>query len=432
MIPVADDDRALIALAAVFAPAAAPSLASRLAADPGDALRSALVHAASRPRGERLAALGSELDAASLHHRPNDGRRAAPRTSLRVETRVPSWRSAGTVRETVRERMALPFDMPPVSLGFALLTPGTRALGARAAAASARALGGLTGGVVQLSGRALPCVPAPCVGALPIRVELTALPGAAAIEVEASLAVALLDRLSGGDGSPKPATSVTPLERGAVELGLLAALDAIASLPEIEGKLAPRLARTSAGPLDGLAVDLSVSFGGRPGRARLTLPAAAMRALTALDASPGPAAEVAIELSLRGGASPVTPEEVAALEPGDVVLLDRAPSGRLRAVAPGGLSFEGTESEAQLTIEEIRMTDAASEWPIALEVELARLPITLGELARLEVGAVLPLPVDRRGLVTLKLGDRTLGRGQLVDVEGAVGVRIESLVEARR
>jgi type III secretion protein Q len=67
------------------------------------------------------------------------------------------------------------------------------------------------------------------------------------------------------------------------------------------------------------------------------------------------------------------------------------------------------------------------EYPVALEVELARVPVTLGELARLEPGAVLPLPIDRRGMVVLKLGDRTFARGQLVDVEGAVGVRIDSI-----
>jgi len=76
------------------------------------------------------------------------------------------------------------------------------------------------------------------------------------------------------------------------------------------------------------------------------------------------------------------------------------------------------------------MPEPLSEYPLPLEVELARVPITLAELARLEPGAILPLPIDRRGAVTLKLGDRTFARGELVDVEGAIGVRIDAIAEA--
>jgi type III secretion protein Q len=326
--------------------------------------------------------------------------------------------------------MALPFDMARTSLGFALLTPAARALGRRAASEAARALGAMTSGEVAVTGRPLPCVPAPSAGALRLRVELTGLPGTAALEVDAPLAVALLDRLVGGPGAPEPATAVTPLERSALELAVLAVLGAVAALPEVESRLAPRLVRTSCEPLAGLAVDLSISFGGQPGRARLILPTSAVRALDADDAVAGPASDLAVELSVRGGSAPLDPDALDALEPGDVVLLDVL-AKRLRAVAPGGLSFAGTEDDDNLTIEEVLMPDAASEWPITLEVELARVPITLRELARLEPGAILPLPVDRRGLVVLKVGDRTLGRGQLVDVDGGVGVRIDSLSEAR-
>ena len=35
--------------------------------------------------------------------------------------------------------------------------------------------------------------------------------------------------------------------------------------------------------------------------------------------------------------------------------------------------------------------------------------------------------VLRRGLVTLRLGDRPFGRGELVEIEGAVGVRVLSV-----
>ena len=72
------------------------------------------------------------------------------------------------------------------------------------------------------------------------------------------------------------------------------------------------------------------------------------------------------------------------------------------------------------------MTDLAASLPILLEVELVRLPLALEELARLEPGFALTLPIDRRGLVTLRVGDRAVAQGELVEIDGCVGVRILS------
>ena len=73
------------------------------------------------------------------------------------------------------------------------------------------------------------------------------------------------------------------------------------------------------------------------------------------------------------------------------------------------------------------MDEPLAAIPVMLEVELARVPLTLADLARLTPGSTLPLTLDRRGLVTLRLGERTVARGELVDVEGAVGVRVLSV-----
>jgi type III secretion protein Q len=328
--------------------------------------------------------------------------------------------------------MALPFELPTLSRGFAELTPGARALGNRACVEAAHALSALTGAEVTVAGRPMPCVPTPAAGAGRLRVDLSALPGIAVLEVEASLAVALLDRLCGGPGTLSPAASFTPLERAAVELATLSVLNATGSLAEVEERLAPRLARQAGEPIGGLAIELAIGLGAGAGsgRVRLVLPHAAVRALGEACAEERPADALVLELSVRGGSAPLLPEELAALATGDVVLLDPPPAGRLTAVAPGGLRVVGTESENGLLVEEVRMPDVpSSEWPVAVDVELARVPITLGELARLAPGAVLSLPIDRRGLVSLKLGDRTVARGQLVDVEGGLGVRIESMPE---
>jgi flagellar motor switch/type III secretory pathway protein FliN len=77
------------------------------------------------------------------------------------------------------------------------------------------------------------------------------------------------------------------------------------------------------------------------------------------------------------------------------------------------------------------MTERQAQLPITLEVELARVELSVGELARLEPGAALPLALDRRGLVTLRAGERAVARGELVEIDGAVGVRILSLQVGR-
>jgi type III secretion protein Q len=328
--------------------------------------------------------------------------------------------------------MSLPFDLPRLSRGYAALTPHARDVGRRVGAEAARALGALFGGAVTLTGRPLPALPSPGVGCALLHLELSALAQPAALEVDASLAASLLDLLAGGTGKAGPATEVTPLERAALELALLACLDAAASVEPVEARLAPRLVRARSEPLRGLQVELSIRIGDGAGRARLILPHAAV---ASLGASPGEAAgagaasEVVVDLSLRRGTARLTRDELAGLEPGDVVLLDPSDPRRLKAVAPGGLGVLGIETDGALHVEEVCMPEPLSGYPLPLEVELARVPITLSELARLEPGAVLPLPIDRRGLVTLKLGDRAFARGELVDVEGTLGVRIDAIAE---
>jgi type III secretion protein Q len=445
--------RSLLALAAVFAPARASRLCARWGGDESASVAEEAARAASAPRVQRLAVLAAAIedarrrDGGDAPRLPRERSRAsgvlrrlrlAPDPDREADLgpggepcprSIPASTATDALARCVNlaPRVALPFDMPAFSRGFAHLTARARELGERAAGEAGRALGALTGGEVAITGRALPGVPAPCAGWTRLRVELTALPGTAALEVEAPVAIAFLDRLGGGPGTGEPAIDVTRLERAALELAVLAAIDGVASLPEVEGALAPRLARSSCEPAQGLAIDLAISVGAHRGRGRLILPHAAVAALGGEDEG-WAAAGLSFDLSLRGASAPLSPEELTALQAGDVLLLDPPPPGRLTAVVPGGLRIAGAAKDDGLVVEEILMPGSSSEWPITLEVELARVPMTVGELARLQPGVILPLPVDRRGMVSLKLGDRSIGRGQLVDVEGAVGIRIDSLV----
>jgi type III secretion protein Q len=327
--------------------------------------------------------------------------------------------------------MALPFDLPAVSRATAALTPGARAAGSAIAAAAARGLTEVLGCAVTIEARALPAVPAPGGRSAALALDLPALPGSARLEVEPSFVVRLVDRMAGGAGAPEvPALALTPVEASFTELLALAALDGAAAVEGFEARLAPRLARDAEPPAHPLAVALAVDAGGIRGRALLALPLAAIRAFAGEPALSPALAAFPVDASLRGPSAPVAPEELEALAPGDVLVCDPPPDGRHALVFPGGFTVLGAASPESLLVEELTMPNRLAEIPLVLEVELCRVPLTLADLAALEPGATLPLPVDRRGLVVLRLGERAFARGELVELDGAVGVRITA-VEAQ-
>lgn len=321
--------------------------------------------------------------------------------------------------------MPLPFDLPSLSRGFAALAPSARRVGLEVAAAAASALGDVLHAPVMLTGRPVPGQAHPRTLAVPLAIDLTALPALATLEVEPGLVVGLVDLLAGGDGSVAAATALTPLERAALELLALTALEAACSAPPVERVLAPRLARTEPEAAAGaLGVELEVTAGATRGRARLLLPPQAVQALSA---GGWPERPLRLPISIRRGATSLLPAELEALEPGDVVLVQDPSDGREALVLPGGYRAAGRFGPDGFHVEEATMSTHTPEIPITLEVELCRVEVPLGELARLAPGAVLPLAVDRRGQVTLRAGERAMARGELVEVDGAIGVRITSV-----
>ena len=324
--------------------------------------------------------------------------------------------------------MALPFDLPALSRAFAELTPEARALGEAAAAAAARSLSALLAREVRVEVRAVPALPPARGPAARVALDLPALPSQAALEVEPALVVRLVDLLAGGAGSCDGATSLTPIEAAALELLVLTALDGVCSIEAIEEGLAPRPARGPADVAAALGVELRVVAGEVAGRARLLVPLAAVRALRGELRVDGPAHALPLAASLRSGSAALMPGELDALVPGDVVVVDAPADGLEDLVLPGGLRARGRRGEdGTFRVEELTMTDRHAQLPVTLEVELARVEIPLAELARLEPGAAIPLPVDRRGLVTLRSGERAVARGELVQLDGAIGVRILSI-----
>lgn len=326
--------------------------------------------------------------------------------------------------------MPLPFALASVSRGYAALSPSIRRVGRDVAAATAAALHQVLKTPVAVSGRPSPGVSWPRTPAARLAIDLTEIPALATLEVEPALVVRLLDRLAGGEGAVIGAASLTPLEQAAFELLALAAVEGACEVPGLDRLLAPRLGREL--PEDAaegvLGVEVDVAAGEVHGRARLLVPEAALRMLDA--AAERADSPLQLPASIRRGTTSLLPEELEALEPGDVLLVQDPADGREALVLPGGFRATGRLGPDGFHVEETDMTGRTSQIPITLEVELCRVEVPLGELARLEPGAILPLAVDRRGQVTLRAGDRAVAHGELVEVEGAIGVRIAALEAA--
>ncbi len=322
--------------------------------------------------------------------------------------------------------MALPFILPVLSRGFSALTPGAREVGRRVAESASRSLSELLGTKVEIAGRPLPAPAVRELGTARVVISLEALPAAAALEVDVRLLARTVERLA--SGSPRTPAALTPceVERSVLDLIALVAIDAARS-PRLD-PLVPRLTAAGEVASDALAIALELTVGEDRGRGRLLVPAAAIAALGGAVELHGALAALSVTASLREGTSSLAEEELAALAPGDVLLLDEG-TPRAEVVLPGGLALRGRAEGSNFHVEEISMTETQASYPITLSVEVARVSITLGDLARLEPGGALPLGVAMEGAVVLRAGERAIARGQLVEIDGALGVRLAQIGE---
>ena len=257
-------------------------------------------------------------------------------------------------------------------------------------------------------------------------------------------------------GAPRP---LTLAEEGAVEF-LVAALcgadvaqvsgivgeAAVASLAAGEGWLAVAQAHVASPVGDGWA-RLIV-----PDVARLGAPP--LRALEAIEARAQRLADATVALRLEIGRTAVARSDLSGLGAGDVILFERFGVRDARGgpvtLRLGHGGFGARLDGDALTIEEhFRLNrgaptmefdpsqkgEAAStdqllrELPVEVVCELGRVTLSGRELLELRPGAVIPAGRPLSGPVDLTVGGRVVARGELVDVEGEIGVRITQLNE---
>ncbi|NOY92361.1 MAG: YscQ/HrcQ family type III secretion apparatus protein [Deltaproteobacteria bacterium] len=293
--------------------------------------------------------------------------------------------------------------------------------------------------------------------------------GSMAVELDPELALSLVDRTLGGAGGADVGAGVVPLDDA--RRGVLAY--AAGQLLGVSG-VAARVGAVVTTPAALLAVlgdegawvwPLRVTLGDELGAMRVWMPTAW------LDRSPPrPTVRASFaELELIGsvviGSACLSAATLYDLEPGDVLVLDEAsvspgdPAGRASLrFGPGGgmrlaclledgaltletISLDASESfrqgtimhdtdstdtleEAAQGVGEAATLEALADASIELTIELGRCSLSLGELSALRPGEVVLSGQDVGGRVTLRAGGKAIASGELVDVEGEVGVRL--------
>ena len=289
-----------------------------------------------------------------------------------------------------------------------------------------------------------------------LRVELPS--GVSIVELDPSTAVALVDAALGTSAEADP-SAFRPLRNA--ELGVLAYLAArlvLAARPRGGRVLGwttdPRALAVALRAAPHVAIRLDLTVGQHQLGARLWVPTKAA-ALPAVPPDLEPFRELPVLVRAEVGAVSLSAADVALLSPGDVVLLDSAHArpeagawvGDVRVGVIGARMpwFAATPEPTGVRVrirsvlidkEMVPMADKetaagpgslgplAAEVPVEVVVELGRATMTVGVLSALSPGEVVVLDRGPTDPVTLTAGNRVLGRGELVVVDGQVGVRI--------
>jgi len=107
-----------------------------------------------------------------------------------------------------------------------------------------------------------------------------------------------------------------------------------------------------------------------------------------------------------------------------VLLHDRVDIAPDQAMSERG---EMTEANGDDTL-----TDAVLEAPVVVRVELAQVSMPASDWAKLRPGDVIETGQRLAEPVVLRVAGRAVARGELVDVDGELGVRIRELVGEKR
>ena len=153
-----------------------------------------------------------------------------------------------------------------------------------------------------------------------------------------------------------------------------------------------------------------------------------------------------IPLRLEAGSTVLARSELAEAQVGDLVLLDEcflSPEGEMSIlVAPGaafrarldGSTFTVTQPLGAVMAETPNPAagSAADRIPVRLTFDLGERSMTVAELRELKPGYTFDLGRDLRRAVSIRAQGQVIGEGELVEIDGTLGVAITTLGSAQK
>jgi hypothetical protein len=280
------------------------------------------------------------------------------------------------------------------------------------------ALAQLVGGPVVARMTGASATPDPHAAACEVRVA-----GAAFVVTCGSAAVRRLAQhaLGGPDELPAP-RALDDVERALFALAVAAALDDLG----VAGEAWPRDGVSPAE--DALALEFVLDARG----AAATVVAYVPRAL-ALRPSPRAgafAARVQLDVPVVVARCALARAAVAAVAVRDVVTVERAAGDAELVLGDGAIGLHAARGSATATVatgyvrRDMSLPDDAH---VELAVALGTTRLSLRQLAELAIGQIVPLGRPLAGPFELRADGRVVGRCELVDIDGELGVRVTSL-----
>lgn len=270
-------------------------------------------------------------------------------------------------------------------------------------------------------------------------------PGApdGAMWIDGRLATRVVARALGlTDPALVVARALAPAEEAILSAIVARALEALA--PRAAGVCLRGVGIPSADVLGGAApaacVDLAVTVGDTAGAVRVVLPAGCLGAAPPPTPSPGALDVLAVRVEVLAGAAAIPLAAIFALAPGDVVVPDAL---GVDARGHGTVTLRHARGAHRATLDGARLTilgpapggpmpptpdpRALDDVPVELAVRLAELTLSAREILELAPGAIVTLGRAPGAAVELVSAGRVVARGDLVQVDGELGLRVREL-----
>jgi len=265
------------------------------------------------------------------------------------------------------------------------------------------------------------------------------------VSIESAFAVRLVDAVLGGEAIFSPARSAGPAERGLLAGVLAPAFDRLGGSLNLD-PVAPR----GGGDGQGVGLGFLLQTVVASGWLRLTPPAGDWPAFPDVtDLWRARAVRLPVTACLQLASTGVPARAFAAVVVGDAIVFDGARAAAFAADVPWNVRLRVGDHAAEIAVEvggkvslaggfspvrkeETNMsafdsntdtTTVLGAASIEVVAELGRIALRGDELLGLAPGAVVALGAQRKG-VTLRVGGEVWAEGEIVDIEGELGVRV--------